>query len=70
MRQSLFNAGKRLFWKTDHVRLYGLDISDRLQAAGFEVDQVFGHELVEPDQLARMGIYPNDLVFHCRKGAR
>jgi SAM-dependent methyltransferase len=58
---------ERLFWKTDHVRLYGLDISDRLRAAGFEVDTVFGHELVEPSGLAQAGIYPKDLVFHCRK---
>jgi SAM-dependent methyltransferase len=58
---------ERLFWKTDHVRLYGLDISDRLSAAGFEVEPVFAYQLVEPDQLLKTGIYPKDLVFNCRK---
>ena len=58
---------ERLFWKTDHVRLYGLDISDRLRAAGFEVETVFGYELGERGGLAQAGIYPQDLVFHCRK---
>jgi len=58
---------ERLFWKTDHVRLYGLDISDRLSAAGFEVEPVFAYQLVEPDQLMKTGIYPKDLVFNCRK---
>jgi hypothetical protein len=61
---------ERLFWKIDHVRRYGLDISDRLSAAGFAVDTVFGYQLVEPDQLVKTGIYPNDLVFHCRKRVR
>ena len=61
---------ERLFWKSDHVRLYGVDISDRLSDAGFEVRPVSGHQLGGPDELARMGIYPNDLVFHCRKGTR
>jgi methyltransferase family protein len=58
---------ERLFWKTDHVRLYGLDISDRLRTAGFEVDAVFGYQLAEPDRLVETGIYPKDVVFHCRK---
>jgi len=61
---------ERLFWKSDHVRLYGVDISDRLSATGFDVSPVFGHQLGGPDELARMGIYPNDLIFHCRKGTR
>src|SRR5262245_39993681 len=58
---------ERLFWQADHVRLYGLDIADRLIEAGFEVGTVFGHELVPADQLVRTGIYPRDLVFMCRK---
>jgi len=58
---------ERLFWQADHVRLYGLDISDRLRAAGFEVDAVFAHQLAEPDRLVETGIYPGDVVFHCRK---
>ena len=61
-------ARERLFWQADHVRLYGLDIADRLIEAGFEVGTVFGHELVPADQLVRTGIYPRDLVFMCRKG--
>ncbi len=28
---------RRVFWQEDHVRLYGMDIADRLGEAGFEV---------------------------------
>jgi SAM-dependent methyltransferase len=59
---------ERLFWQVDHVRLYGLDITDRLTEAGFAVETVFGGQLVPSDQLVRTGIYPRDLVFLCRKG--
>ena len=58
---------ERLFWQADHVRLYGLDIADRLTGAGFEVETVFGDQLIPPDQLVRTGIYPRDPVFMCRK---
>ena len=60
-------ARERLFWQADHVRLYGLDIADRLTQAGFEVETVFGDQLVPADQLVRTGIYPRDLIFLCRK---
>ena len=58
---------ERVFWQADHVRLYGLDIADRLLEAGFEVETVFGDQLVASDELVRTGIYPKDLVFLCRK---
>ena len=56
-----------LLWQADHVRLYGLDIADRLTEAGFEVETVFGDQLIPPHQLVRTGIYPRHLVFLCRK---
>jgi SAM-dependent methyltransferase len=61
---------ERLFWQVDHVRLYGLDISDRLTEAGFQVETIFGDQLVASDQLVRTGIYARDLVFLCRKRSR
>jgi SAM-dependent methyltransferase len=60
---------ERLFWQSDHVRLYGLDIKDRLAAAGFDVAVVLGHQFIEPQDCTRMGIDPNDPMFHCRKPA-
>ena len=31
---------ERLFWQSDHVRIYGQDLADRLAEAGFRVDVV------------------------------
>jgi SAM-dependent methyltransferase len=60
---------ERLFWKSDHVRLYGLDIEKRLVEGGFDVKVVFGHELVKPQDFEKMGIFPDDPIFHCIKPA-
>ena len=60
---------ERLFGQSDHVRLYGLDIKNRLAAAGFDVEVVFAHQLIEPQNCERMGINPNEPIFHCRKPA-
>ncbi len=40
----------RRFGQADHVRLYGLDIADRLRAAGFEVE-VLGLDDCTPEQV-------------------
>jgi SAM-dependent methyltransferase len=58
---------ERLFWQNDHVRLYGLDIKDRLEAAGFDVEVLFGHQLLKPQDYERMAIDPDEAIFHCRK---
>jgi SAM-dependent methyltransferase len=58
---------ERLFWQSVHVRLYGLDIKDRLAVAGFDVEVVFGHQLIEPQSRESMGIDSNEVIFHCRK---
>jgi SAM-dependent methyltransferase len=60
---------ERLFGQSDHVRLYGLDIKNRLAAAGFDVEVVFAHQLIEPQNCESMGINPNEPIFHCRKPA-
>ena len=58
---------ERLYWQSDHVRLYGLDIADRLAAAGFAVEVVFGHQLVARPDCERMGVNPTEPIFHCTK---
>jgi SAM-dependent methyltransferase len=57
---------ERAFWQHDHVRLYAPDITDRLAAAGFDVEcirprQEFGDSLVE-----RCRIIDADHIFLCR----
>ncbi len=58
---------ERLYWQSDHVRLYGLDLRERLAEAGFEVDVCFGRELVPASECERLGIDPAEPVFHARK---
>jgi SAM-dependent methyltransferase len=58
---------ERLFWWSDHVRLYGLDIRERLAASGFEVETIFTRQFVEPKDCERMRIYEDDPLFFCRK---
>lgn len=60
---------ERLFWWYDHVRLYGLDIEDRLSEAGFQVKVIFGNHIIKPEDYERMRINPNDPLFYCKKVA-
>jgi len=60
---------ERLFGQSDHVRLYGLDIKDRLAAAGFDPEVIFAHQVVEPQDCERMCIHANQPLFYCKKPA-
>lgn len=55
------------FWQRDHVRLYGLDIEDRLSAAGFLVEIVYSRQLVDEPRRALMALPKNEPLFYCRK---
>jgi SAM-dependent methyltransferase len=59
------------FSQSDHVRVYGRDLSDRLGAAGFEVEifdaQEYGAEAVERNGLAATPPLRND-VYVCARG--
>jgi SAM-dependent methyltransferase len=58
---------ERLFGQIDHVRRYGLDIRDRLTAAGFNVDLIYGEDVVEPWCEKRPCVYGGSPIFYCRK---
>lgn len=60
---------ERLFWWYEHVRLYGLDIENRLSEAGFHVDVVFGNQIIKPEDYERMRINPDEPLFYCKKTA-
>jgi hypothetical protein len=57
---------ERAFWQHDHVRLYGVDVSDRLAGAGFQVEVIspraeFGCALV-----SRCRIGAGDVIWLCQ----
>lgn len=58
----------RRFGQFDHIRLYGRDLLDRLQEAGFDVSAVTAEDRFGADQMARFGLW-NDVLFICTKKA-
>jgi SAM-dependent methyltransferase len=57
---------ERAFLQHDHVRLYAPDISERLHAAGFEVEVIDVACEVGPERAAHYGLVASDLAFVCR----
>ena len=58
----------RRFWQPDHVRLYGPDIADRLQAAGFAVRVVQAGQFLTAEDLAVTATTADETLFICSKG--
>lgn len=58
---------KRLFGQEDHCRIYGLDITLRLQEAGFEVSVIRFFNNVPQAKRLQYGIW-DDPIFVARKG--
>ena len=54
----------RHYWQEDHVRLYGLDIFERLRDAGFEVEDERVEDWADPEAIARYGLGGNLLLCH------
>lgn len=57
---------RREFWQSDHVRLYGRDLAERLRAAGFEVDVDEWVRQLPADAPARYGLFPQEDMYVCR----
>lgn len=57
----------RLFGEEEHVRLYGLDLRDRLGAAGFAV-QLDRADDLPAVECRRFGLRKDEHLFLCRKG--
>jgi SAM-dependent methyltransferase len=56
---------ERAFWQHDHVRVYGLDVRDRLTDAGFMVECVVP-ETEFSDSMERCRLLASDLIWICR----
>lgn len=63
-------AGRRqAFGEADHVRVYGADLGERLERAGFEVTLHRGEDIGER-AVERHGLTRDEHVFHCVKPER
>lgn len=57
----------RAFGQRDHVRRYGYDLRNRIQKAGFIVEEITTEEAASADEAQRMGLVKGDRVYICRK---
>jgi SAM-dependent methyltransferase len=60
---------KRRFGEIGHLRVYGSDITERLNAAGFDVT-VHRAELIDDELCARHGLRKDEHLFVCTQKAR
>jgi SAM-dependent methyltransferase len=58
---------RRIFGQPDHVRRYGPDIRDRMEEAGFAVEEITTEDVTSEGEALRMGLMKGDQVFVCRK---
>jgi len=58
---------QRLFGQEDHVRAYGLDYKDRLEAAGFAVEVDDYVRKMPKDEVERMGLLADEDIYLCRR---
>jgi hypothetical protein len=58
---------ERLFGQDDHVRRYGMDIVDRLDAAGFHVNVIRAKDIFSAAEQVRLAIGSSATgdIFHC-----
>ena len=58
---------ERRFGQSDHVRMYGWDLEERLREAGFQVTLVKATNVIKEDKLDYMGINAEEVLFYCHK---
>ena len=59
---------ERAFWQSDHLRLYGRDLPDRLREAGFDVTVDTWVRGLDPSVIQRYGLFPQEDMYVCRRG--
>lgn len=58
---------KRRWGERDHLRMYGLDLSERVREAGFDVDVLHCGSLFDPSRRGRYGLDEKQVVFVGRR---
>jgi hypothetical protein len=61
---------ERAFWQSDHLRLYGRDLPDRLREAGFDVTVDQWVRGLNADTIQRHGLFPKEDMYVCTKKTR
>ena len=58
---------ERLYWQSDHLRLFGRDYGDRLSKAGFKVTESDYINELDPKLVVRYALPKNEKVYFCQK---
>lgn len=58
---------ERRFGQIDHVRVYGPDVLERLEGAGFTVTRVTMFDIASRDEMEYFGLNLKDIIFSCTK---
>jgi SAM-dependent methyltransferase len=58
----------RRFGQFDHLRVYGMDIVDRLRHAGFVIEKIRPSDILDTQQMSAGGHW-NDVLFRCERSA-
>ena len=58
---------ERLYWQSDHLRLFGRDYGDKLTAAGFKVTESNFINEIDPKLVERYALDKNEVVYYCQK---
>ena len=58
---------ERLYWQSDHLRLFGRDYGARLSAAGFKVTESNYINEIDPKLVERYALDKNETVYYCQK---
>ena len=58
---------EKLYWQSDHVRLYGLDYGKKLNKAGFKVTESNFVKELDPKIVKRYALAKNEVLYFCEK---
>ena len=58
---------ERLYWQSDHLRLFGRDYGKRLAAAGFNVTESNYINEIDPQLVERYALDKNEIIYFCQK---
>lgn len=57
--------GLQAFGQKDHVRVYGLDVTERVRSAGFQVSALRVRDIFTEDEIRRHRLESEEILFRC-----
>ena len=58
---------EKLYWQSDHVRLFGLDYGKKLSKVGFKVTEDDFVNKLDPNLVTRYALPKGEIIYFCEK---